>query len=871
MAQSVKDSKDYTVVLCDDPPPRDPKDRHPKDAVSSPAPRPTKLSSTSSSSSSQSSLVAFNDAFGLPPAPDGGWGWFVVLGAFVICLICDGCAFSFGVMFVYLVEEFQETKSQTAWVASIFYCLSLLLGPVASALTTRFGCRSVTIVAGVLSCVGFVASSFVTSIWQLYFTFGLIVGASFSVCYVTSVLIVAYYFDKRRALATGLSVCGTGIGTFTFAPLCEFLGSLYGWRGTFLIMGAISLNICVCGALFRPLTFTPEQRRQRHLTAFQRLTRPVSRLSIPSRNRSRLHSTNSESSSSSSSDSEDEVAALAYSQVTLPTFVNADKESIRMYLDKLPQLRRTSADPQRALQRFFKSRDIQATSTHPRESNSESTTQSSRVKGKSGREGMPEEDPGEVFTESKQKKKRKKASAKNKDTAEAAQLLSEKSIQQLTEKLLEGYSEPGNAKGQRSRGPQTKTDSLPERALERTQSEKTPSKLQCKAEPGTTTALERSLSDKIPAKLMCQGDALVSSGQRAIPKSASDHRHKAVTTALPPSSCMEQSPSGGGSSNVGMLLMNKHSTYLILHRNDIFFRGSRAQKPVPCATSCPELSRLPSSDSESDDENCLVYHCPRFEPVMDSIKHTFDRKIMGHPLFMLLALSNFLLYFWADVPYVFATDFALSRGVSESHATFLISVIGIVNTVGQVIYGLVGDQDWNLTVIYGISCIGSGLAVVLLPTAKSYWLMSVLCGLFGFFLSANFSLMTVMLVSYLGLEKLAHAYGLIMMIQGLANLGGPPMAGWIVDSSGNYNLAFPISGGFIMMSGIIIFLLYILRLCGRFCHYCRVRHSPHHHRTTHHGEAGSSSNGSGSSSGRNNNIEWADWVNGPPAASQTVV
>lgn len=855
MAQSVKDSKDYTVVSCEEPL-RDQQDGQQKDPVNNPAPRTAKLSSTSSSSSSESSLVAFSDAFGLPPAPDGGWGWLVVLGAFVISIICDGCAFSFGVMFVYLVEEFQETKSQTAWVASIFYCLSLLLGPVASALTTRFGCRSVTIVAGVLSCVGFVASSFVTSIWQLYFTFGVIVGASFSVCYVTSVLIVAYYFDKRRALATGLSVCGTGIGTFTFAPLCEFLGSLYGWRGTFLIIGAISLNICVCGALFRPLTFTPEQRRQRHLTAFQRLTRPVSRLSIPSRNRSRLHSTNSESSSSSSSDSEDEVAALAYSQITLPTFVNADKESIQMYLDKLPELRRTAADPQRALQRFFKSRDIQTSNTPPRETSSESTTKSDRIKGKSGKEGLSEEDCGEVFTESKQKKKRKKSAMKSKDTAEASQLLSEKSMQQLTEKLLEGYSEPGNSKGQSSQHRQTKNDSLPERTLERTQSEKTPSKLQCQTKPGT--ALERSLSDKIPAKLICQGDSLASAGQHMLPKSASDHRHKVVTTG-PPATCIEQS-SSAGSSNAGMLLMNKHSTYLILHRNDIFFRGSRAQKPVTCATSCPELSRLPSSDSESDDENCLVYHCPGLEPVIDTIEDTFDRKIMGHPLFMLLALSNFLLYFWADVPYVFAADFALSRGISESHATFLISVIGIVNTVGQVIYGLVGDQDWNLTVIYGISCIGSGLAVVLLPTAKTYWLMSVLCGVFGFFLSANFSLMTVMLVGYLGLEKLAHAYGLIMMIQGLANLGGPPMAGWIVDSSGNYDLAFPVSGGFIMMSGIIIFLLYIIRLCDRFCQYCCIRHSPQHRHSDE--PAGSSSK---------NNNDAAGWINGPPAASQTVV
>ena len=95
----------------------------------------------------------------------------------------------------------------------------------------------------------------------------------------------------------------------------------------------------------------------------------------------------------------------------------------------------------------------------------------------------------------------------------------------------------------------------------------------------------------------------------------------------------------------------------------------------------------------------------------------------------------------------------------------------------QVVYGLIGDQDWNLTMIYGISCIGTGLVVLLLPAATTYWLMATLCALFGFFVSANYSLMTVMLVSYLGLDKLTQAYGLLMMIQGIANLGGPPLAG----------------------------------------------------------------------------------------------
>ncbi|KAK7113314.1 monocarboxylate transporter 9-like [Littorina saxatilis] len=839
MARSQKDSKDYSPVHFE-PSSRDQTDKQAKGPVSAGTPRSIKLSSTSSSSS-ESSLVAFSDAFGMPPAPDGGWGWCVVFGAFMISLICDGCAFSFGVMFVHLVDEFQQSKSETAWIASIFYSLSLLLGPVAGALTARYGCRPVTIAAGVMSCIGFVASSFVTAVWQLYITFGVIVGCSFSVCYISSVLTVAYYFDKRRALATGLSVCGTGIGTFTFAPLVEYLVKLYGWRGTFLILGAITLNICVCGALMRPLTFTPEQRRQRHLTAFDRLTRPVSRLSIPSRNRSRLHSTNSESSTSSSSDTEDDVVALAYSQVELPTYIKPDKESIRMYLDKLPELRRSAVDPQLALQRFFKGKDIAQAQTHRspelqgRESNGDGGP---RVEYRKQSAAKPvEEDSSEQVSMSTGKRKKKKRSVRTREQADPNKALSDKSLQQLTEKLLENSVDSTSKPQKRhSHTQQNKVDGKfqseegPDRVLERTQSEKTPGKLLCKATPGG--ALERSLSEKLPAKLQCQGDPS-SALEYIMSLRANADGHRKVTTAVTtvPSSAVDPPLPSGTTQDMGMMLMNKHSTYLILHRNDIFFRGSRAPapEPVPCATSCPELSRLPS-DSDSEDENCLVEECPCMEPVADFLEDTCDKRIIANPLFIMVSISNFLLYFWADVPYVFAADFAMSRGIPDHSATFLISIIGIVNTVGQVLYGLIGDQDWNLTVIYGISCIGSGLAVLLLPTAKEYWLMSVLCGLFGFFVSANYSLMTVMLVGYLGLERLANAYGLVMMVQGLANLGGPPLAGWIVDTSGNYDIAFPIAGGFIMLSGIIIFFLFIVRLCSRFFRLFRAPHSSPHRR-----------------------------------------
>jgi len=58
----------------------------------------------------------------------------------------------------------------------------------------------------------------------------------------------------------GIAAAGSGIGTFVFAPLTEWLIDRYMWRGTLIITAGILLNIVVCGALFRP--FPEKPRRQ---------------------------------------------------------------------------------------------------------------------------------------------------------------------------------------------------------------------------------------------------------------------------------------------------------------------------------------------------------------------------------------------------------------------------------------------------------------------------------------------------------------------------------------------------------------------------------------------------------------------------------
>lgn len=223
---------------------------------SSPA---SSVSSTSSSSSDdeESSSGQYSEA----KPPDGGWGWVVVFASFVVNLIADGITFSFGVIYVEFLNYFGEGKGKTAWIGSLFMAMPLLSGPIASFLTDRYGCRKVTIAGSILACIGFVLSAFSNSMEMLFLTFGILAGFGLSLCYVAAVVIVAYYFDKRRSFATGLSVCGSGIGTFIFAPLTQVLIKEYGWRGTTLILAGFFLNMTVCGMLMRDLEWTTHRAK----------------------------------------------------------------------------------------------------------------------------------------------------------------------------------------------------------------------------------------------------------------------------------------------------------------------------------------------------------------------------------------------------------------------------------------------------------------------------------------------------------------------------------------------------------------------------------------------------------------------------------
>ena len=81
----------------------------------------------------------------------------------------------------------------------------------------------------------------------------LFVGIGFGMMYHCAFVMVGHYFEKRRALATGITACGSGVGTFLFAQIGSVMLQVYGWKGSMWLLAGISLQGAVVGCCYRPV------------------------------------------------------------------------------------------------------------------------------------------------------------------------------------------------------------------------------------------------------------------------------------------------------------------------------------------------------------------------------------------------------------------------------------------------------------------------------------------------------------------------------------------------------------------------------------------------------------------------------------------
>ena len=110
-----------------------------------------------------------------------------------------------------------------------------------------------------------------------------------------------------------------------------------------------------------------------------------------------------------------------------------------------------------------------------------------------------------------------------------------------------------------------------------------------------------------------------------------------------------------------------------------------------------------------------------------------DFSLFKSVLFLHFAVSNFLTSLGFNAPYIYITDQATSMGIDVSKATFLLSTIGISNTVGRVVLGLLADiKGCNRLYLYSTVLTIAGIATMMNPLCTGYISLTIYAAVFGF-------------------------------------------------------------------------------------------------------------------------------------------
>ena len=136
--------------------------------------------------------------------PGDSWAWLVCFASFILRFLTIGATYTSGILVKEFEEEFHESKSSTVLIGSIQITSMYLTGTFVDVLTSKFGRKIVVIGGSVISASGLLISSFMTNIYVMYFTYGILTGLGYGLMYMVAVVVVQYYFEKKRSTATGI-------------------------------------------------------------------------------------------------------------------------------------------------------------------------------------------------------------------------------------------------------------------------------------------------------------------------------------------------------------------------------------------------------------------------------------------------------------------------------------------------------------------------------------------------------------------------------------------------------------------------------------------------------------------------------------------
>ena len=159
------------------------------------------------------------------------YGWVMVALTFLTTLSTAAVMGLVGVLFDPLKTEFGWQTSSISGALALRLMLFGLVAPFAAAFIARYGIRRMVGLALLLVIAGVALATQMTALWQLWATWGVMVGVGTGVtALVLGATVANRWFTRRRGLVIGLLTAANATGQLLFLPMVAWMADRYGWR-----------------------------------------------------------------------------------------------------------------------------------------------------------------------------------------------------------------------------------------------------------------------------------------------------------------------------------------------------------------------------------------------------------------------------------------------------------------------------------------------------------------------------------------------------------------------------------------------------------------------------------------------------------------
>ena len=185
-----------------------------------------------------------------------------------------------------------------------------------------------------------------------------------------------------------------------------------------------------------------------------------------------------------------------------------------------------------------------------------------------------------------------------------------------------------------------------------------------------------------------------------------------------------------------------------------------------------------------------------------------DFELWKNRVFVVWVTAMILVNFGYYIPYVHLVSFAADNGVSAEDGALIMAVFGASTAAGRLLFGKVIQWGFlNRVHLHQLSMVITGVGSMLLPLLTTFGGLLVYVIVLGLVDGCFVVLIPVLTTTLMGAEQTVLAWGFTEGCSALTFTLGPPIAGWLRDALGTYDVAFHVGGIPVILGALILFFI----------------------------------------------------------------